>query len=160
MTLCVLTLTNLEGLSGKPPASPPVSTRTLHSLLAAATLLWFATGFLLAAPTVPWVWLRQSSTFAQTASMLTVYSCQSVRPASSLPSPFCSFFPIAVAVSLARNPANPLNRAQHTPSLPTLHAAQTLNPNSPELLLQLSPLSRSPTVAPRHCPSSPLTRKT
>jgi hypothetical protein len=123
IALSLLTLTNLEGLSGKPPASSPVSTRTLHSILAAATLLWFATGFLLAAPTVPWVWLTLNPRFVVSGSMLTVFSCQAVLPTSGLPSPLCQAFPIGAAARLfiPGAPSIPLPNGGTT-TLPTIAA--------------------------------------
>ena len=98
--LCLLTLTNVEGLSGKPPTSSPVSTRTLLSILAAATLLWFATGFLLAAPTVPWVWLRLSPFTTYSGSMLSFSICQAPPPGSGPSSLLCQSLPLGTAIQV------------------------------------------------------------
>ena len=77
LILSLLLCTNLERLSGKPPVPPPVSFRFVYALLAAAVLLFFAAGFLLAAPTVPWVVRLVPGTEAavNTGTMFTFYSC-------------------------------------------------------------------------------------
>lgn len=56
LILGVLLYTNLERFPGKPSASPAVSRWALHAMFSAAALLWLAGGFLLAAPSVPWLY--------------------------------------------------------------------------------------------------------
>jgi hypothetical protein len=84
----------MEGLPGSPPASTPVSPAALHILFAAAVLLWFATGLFLAVPSVPWMYLSQStdpnSPFATVFTAFTAYSCSYRNSPGSVNFFFCT----------------------------------------------------------------------
>ena len=123
LVLCFLLLTNCEGLSGKPPASAPITPRTLHMILAAAVLLWFATGFLLAAPSVPWVYLKiDQSNFGfiqvYTGTMFNFYMCSSGGQSTGMPSPLCVSYPLATAAQLGPSTPAQLPNGGGTITLP------------------------------------------
>ena len=112
LILSLLLCTSLERLTGKPPASSPVSYKTVYILASAAALLYFAFGFLIVAPTVPWVRINIPSNnggpgFVYSGSMLNFYFCQPPLPTSTSVAPFCVSYDLAAAANTVGPPPVP-----------------------------------------------------